>query len=363
MNDELSLSGLSLDGRRIDLGRLRAGTVLGLMGSPEDTAEVIASVAALSDVAPAPQLPTGIRAGRKRVRRWVKEYLRRADAGSGEAASAAAYSDFGVSPALLDARLGELGPGDAARLRLAVAWATGAQWLTFVDPFASVPGHIRTGLRARLAERAAETGRGIVFSSTTLTDFTVAEAGVADIEKGQLVAFGSLERVIAEPRGALPAELSGVNIYSGLARKGWVSIGHSAVRARTELDGKVFVTLGFRSALLSLDERDPAFTSATVFEAIVVGLRDRGSCIQAKLSPVDTEMGLPLTVDLADLAGVRDSAGRLHLEPADGRGFGVLHPGLGASISELRTNVKVGTHVFVEVDTSGLQAYSVEQFD
>ena len=125
------------------------------------------------------------------------------------------------------------------------------------------------------------------------------------------------------------------------------------MRARTELDGKVFVTLGWRAALLSLDEHDPAFTSATVFETIVTGLRDRGSCLQAKLSPVDTEMGLALDVDLADLAGVTD-------RPTDQAGFGVLHPGLGATITELRANVKVGTHVFVEVDTSALHAYPVE---
>ncbi|MGO1325053.1 MAG: ABC transporter, partial [Brevibacterium aurantiacum] len=41
-------------------------------------------------------------------------------------------------------------------------------------------------------------------------------------------------------------------------------------------------------------------------------------------------------------------------------GFAVLHPSLGESISALRTNVRVGTHVFVEVDTSALHAYSVE---
>ncbi|RBP67093.1 hypothetical protein DFO66_102146 [Brevibacterium sanguinis] len=358
MSDELSLSGLSLGRHQIDLGRLRAGSVLGLMGSPDDTAEVVSSVAALTSVAPEPHLPTGIRAGRRRVRRWVREYLRRVDAGSGEAALAAAYSDFGVRPGVLRARLDDLEPADAARLRFAVAWATGARWLAFVDPFAGVPGHVRTGLRARLAERAAESGRGVVFSSTTLTDFTIAEAGIANIEKGELVALGGLEQIVTEPRGALPAELSGVNIYSGLARKGWLSIGHSAVRARTELDGKVFVTLGWRSARLSLDEHDPAFTSATVFEAIVVGLRDRGSCIQAKLSPVDTEMGLALDVDLADLAGVRDGLG----VPAGGPGgFGILHPGLGESIAELRANVRVGTHVFVEVDTAGLHAYSIEQ--
>ncbi|UZD62109.1 ABC transporter [Brevibacterium sp. JSBI002] len=386
MNDELSLAGLQLDGREIDLGRLRAGTMLGLMGSPDSTTSVVLSAAALPHVAPPPRFPTGRRSGRLRVRSWMKGYLRKADAGSGEAASAAdpsaALTSFGLRPDVLRRRLDDLDATDRARLALAAAWASGAKWLTLIDPFGSVPGHLRTGLRGRFAELVAQEGRGVVFSSNSLTDHTIAEAGVADIEKDQLVALGSLEQIVTEPRGSLPAELSGVNVYSGLARKGWLSIGHSAVRARTELDGKVYVTLGWRAALLSLDEHDPAFTSATVFEAIVTGLRDRGSCLQAKLSPVDTEMGLALDVDLADLAGVasrqtdpadstksdasaesaEDSAATAESDAGEKPtvGFGVLHPGLGATISELRANVKVGTHVFVEVDTSALHAYPVE---
>lgn len=366
MNDELSLAGLQLDGREIDLGRLRAGTILGLMGSPDSTASVVLSVAALSDVAPPPQFPTGRRSGHLRVRRWWRRYLRNAGAGPGEAASAEALTTFGLGPTIMTRRLDDLDAIERARLILAAAWASGAKWLSLIDPFTSVPGHLRTGLRSQFAALVAAHGRGVVFTSNSLTDHTIAEAGVADIEKDQLVAFGSLAQIVSEPRGSLPAELSGVNVFSGLARKGWLSIGHSAVRARTELDGKVFITLGWRAARLSLDEYDESFTSAAVFEAIVTGLRDRGSCLQAKLSPVDTEMGLALDVDLADLAGVTELAGaQSTVDTADSAtspqpGFGVLHPGLGATITELRADVRVGTHVFVDVDTSALHAYSVE---
>lgn len=334
------------------------------MGSPDSTTEVVLSAAARPGVAPPPQIPTGFRSGRLRVRRWVRAYLRAADADPGEAASAAALSRFGLEPTVLRERIGDLDAATRAKLVLAAAWATGSEWLTFIDPFAGVPGHVRTGLRARLADLAASEDRGIVLSSTTLTDFIIAEAGVADVEKGELVAFGSLSSVVTEPRGSLPAELTGVNIWSGLARKGWLSIGHSAVRARTELDGKVLVTLPWRSAVVSLDEHDPAFTSAAVFEAIVVGLRDRGSAIQAKLSPVDTEMGLALDVDLADLAHLGAGGGEAGAAEGEagtpGTGYGILHPGLGEDLPALRRNLKVGTHVFVDVDTSALRAYSVE---
>ena len=118
-----------------------------------------------------------------------------------------------------------------------------------------------------------------------------------------------------------------------------------------------------------------------MFEAIVTGLRDRGTCLQAKLSPIDTEMGLALDVDLADLAGVPDrrpagtdesveapdgdeessAAGDVAADGRSSAGFGIIHPGLGATITELRENVRVGTHVFVEVDTSALHAYPVDE--
>src|SRR5699024_12502570 len=95
-----------------------------------------------------------------------------------------------------------------------------------------------------------------------------------------------------------------------------------------------------------------AFPSAVVFGARVTGRRAGGCCLQADLCPVDAEMGLALGVDLADLAGVTGGSTEA--------GFGVIQPGLGSTIAQLRANVRVGTHVFVEVDTSALHAYSVE---
>src|SRR5699024_9374770 len=78
-------------------------------------------------------------------------------------------------PEILRRRIDDLDSVDRARLRLAAAWASGAKWLTLIDPFASVPGHLRTGLRNRFAELVAHDGRGVVFSSNSLTDDTIAE--------------------------------------------------------------------------------------------------------------------------------------------------------------------------------------------
>src|SRR5699024_3138877 len=159
-------------------------------------------------VAPPPRLPTGRRSGRLRGRRRMSSCLRHAAAGTGEAASApamgaaTALTTFGLRPELVRRRLDARASRDRRRRRRAAAWASGAKSLTLIDPFASVPGHPPTGLRNRFAELVAHDGRGVVFSSTSLTDHTIAEAGVADIEKDQLVALGSLEQVVSEPRGS-----------------------------------------------------------------------------------------------------------------------------------------------------------------
>ena len=136
-------------------------------------------------------------------------------------------------------------------------------------------------------------------------------------------------------------------MFSGLARKGWLSIGHSQVRARTELDGKVFVTIPVNAVAMSFDVFDPIFTDETVFEALITQVRDAGERVQVVLSPVDTEVGLAMTADLWDFSG-------------QGQSSPVLHPALGTEVSEQATRVRAGTHVFVQVDTERMEAYPVE---
>ncbi|EFG48152.1 hypothetical protein HMPREF0183_0668 [Brevibacterium mcbrellneri ATCC 49030] len=229
------------------------------------------------------------------------------------------------------------------------ARATNASHVLLTDPLHGLTSSARTSLRNRILDTCKRLDLGLIMSTSSLTDAFVIGGWAIVVEKEQVADQGPIEAQLATPRSNLAAAHRRVNVFSGLARKGWLSIGHSQVRARTELDGKVFVTIPVNAVAMSFDEFDPVFTDETVFEALVTQVRDAGERVQVVLSPVDTEVGLAMTADLWDFSGQGQSSG----SP-------VLHPALGDGVSEQATRVRAGSHVFVQVDTARMEAYPVE---
>ncbi|WP_347031574.1 hypothetical protein [Brevibacterium paucivorans] len=227
------------------------------------------------------------------------------------------------------------------------AQATSATHVLLADPLHGLTSSARTSLRNRILDTCERLHLGLIMSTYSLTDAHVIGGWTIVVEKDQVADQGPLEAQLATPRSNLAAAHRRVNVFSGLARKGWLSIGHSQVRARTQLDGKVFVTIPVNAVAMSFDEFDPIFTDETVFEALITQVRDAGERVQVVLSPVDTEVGLAMTADLWDFSG-------------QGQPSSVLHPALGTEVSEQATRVRAGTHVFVQVDTERMEAYPVE---
>lgn len=219
--------------------------------------------------------------------------------------------------------------------------------MLLADPLHGLTSSARTSLRNRILDTCERLHLGLIMSTYSLTDAHVIGGWTIVVEKDQVADQGPLEAQLATPRSNLAAAHRRVNVFSGLARKGWLSIGHSQVRARTQLDGKVFVTIPVNAVAMSFDEFDPIFTDETVFEALITQVRDAGKRVQVVLSPVDTEVGLAMTADLWDFSG-------------QGQSSSVLHPALGTEVSEQATRVRAGTHVFVQVDTERMEAYPVE---
>lgn len=361
--------GLSLDGVRFADGPLSesplgAAENLALMGRAEDVSAALRGLAASAGLilAPAPDAEPRMRADR-----WLAR-----TAGTRAKADRARLRrrvDLGEETART--RIGELDAAQRARLRIAAALGAAASATTVThigldQPFADVPGHHRAGLRTMLVRELAADGLGVVCGTDAPTDALHLRGRVIELDAEQVTGEGSLGEVLAAPRGGLSAALAGANVMSGLARGGWLSIGHSAVRRRTELDGKVYVAVPTDAATLSFDEFDPRFSSDAVFEAVVVGVRDEGPLVQVRLSPADTEVGLPLVVDLFD-ASARRTWEITGLDGGDSGGadlvsgaWAVLHPGLGDDLAAQLDRVRVGARLFVDVDVERIRAYPVE---
>ncbi|GAB3563804.1 ATP-binding cassette domain-containing protein [Spelaeicoccus albus] len=153
------------------------------------------------------------------------------------------------------------------------------------------------------ALRAALTGfPGCVVMTTD--DAGVAESAdrIAVIDDGA-AQIGTPAEVRAHPRSTYAARLADVNFFTGLARGGRLSIGHSSISAPTELKGRVLITVPPRAVTVYPDE--PGGADRDVFEARIAhlagGRRAEGSTVpegrtlRLGLSPVDPERGLELT--------------------------------------------------------------------
>ncbi|WAL39727.1 hypothetical protein BRM1_10755 [Brevibacterium sp. BRM-1] len=383
---ELDLSTIVLAGTPLAPAPLGASDRLVLMGQSEEVGGALRAVRALPGAAGVPRPP---RDGR-RVRAWARAALAEALAGTRirrsavRAALVRAGADWGLPRAVLTrARLRDLTPLQRSRLQSALASAAaelgGAGWLVLEAPFGGLAGRERAGARDHLVRTLARRGLGLVMSTADPVDAGVVGGRVTVLEKGQVADSGPFGAQLAAPRSNLAAGLAGVNVFSALARGGWISIGHSQVRARTELDGKLFVTIPTSAVRLAVDEFSAHLTSDAVFEAVVVGIHDRGEGVQLTLSPTDTEAGLTLAADLFDFsaaaahaaaaraAGAQDAgAGSAEAQAAEPEGsgapaWGILHPGLGADVAAQLAVTGVGAHLFVEVDTAALRAYPVDR--
>ena len=373
----LAVHTVEVSGRPLVSAPLDPKGRLVVMGDRDDVSHVLERVAALPGTAVVPA-PDGAR------RLSVTAYLRRV-AGSGTPQQGEpepvdpdhALDAYGLSyDRLRRTRLGDLGPDTRVRLHLAAALVSGAQWPILDNPFAGLPGDLRAGVRGRLLGVCEEFGLGLVLASNDLLDAATTGGTTVVVEKGQVADAGELAAMLRSPRSNLAASFAGVNVFSGLARRGWLSIGHSQVRARTELDGKVFVTIPTDATTMSFDEFDPVFTAETVFEALIVGIRDRGGRLQIVVSPSDTEVGLAMTADVLDFRSPPGGPGHPQPNPESDPNhdaeappastteaspqWGVLHPGLGATVAETLANVRVGARVHIEVDTSRMHAYPVD---
>lgn len=337
-----------------------------LMGQSEDVAVATTVLGERARVVPA--VPVPAQSPRVRVRSVILKACKAAAPDSANLSDSfdKAATLWGIDPR---ARVRDVKPRLLPVLAgITLAIVAEPTHVVFAYPFDTATGSARTALRNRLTDVCERLGVGLIVSTRSVTDAFALDGWTVVLEKGQVADQGPLAGQLATPRSNLAAAHARVNVFSGLARRGWLSIGHSQVKAKTDLDGKVFVTIPHDATTLSFDEFDPVFMSDTdtsdtgmsdtVFEALITQVRDSGDRVQLVLSPADTEVGLALTTDLWDVG-----AGRSGARPAEGGpdlGRGILHPALGDTVAQQARRVRAGARVFVQVDTARMRAYPVD---
>ena len=403
----LDLSSVRLSGDPLTSTPLNGGDDLVLMGRAEDVSAVLRAVAELPGARALPN-PTGEgREARERLSRWLRTHTGVTDAARQQEVLTRVGLASDVGPRT---RIEDLGLVSRVRLRLAAVVLVGeaAADVTHIvldSPFAEVPGHQRAGLRSILVRELRSSGLGAILSTDSPVDALVLGARIIELDAEQVAQEGDATTILGRPRGGLTASLAGANVMSGLARRGWLSIGHSQVRRRTDLDGKVYLAIPTDAVTLSVDEFDPAFRGESVFEVIVIGIRDEGSLLQVRLSPADNEAGLPLVADVLDASSRRawgaitpaqggettpggpvagTTAGeapghRTPAEDADGLAaaddepagtsaadspapgtWALLQPGLGPDLETQLRRITMGSRLWAEVDTQRIHVWSVE---
>ena len=386
----LDLSGIRLSRQPLSLQPLHGGDALVLMGREDDVTAVLRAVETLPGVSPVPAPATTGRGARKRMGRWLATITGVRDAAHQQAALTDAGLAADIGPRT---RMSALDTTGRARVRIAAvsllgAHAPGTTHVVLDAPLNNVPGHQRAGLRSTLSRALQTHSLGAILSTDSPVDALVLDARTIELDAQQVAQEGDPTTILGKPRGGLSASLARANVMSGLARRGWLSIGHSQVRRRTDLDGKVYLAIPTDAVALSVDEFDPSFRGEFVFETIVIGIRDDGNILQVRLSPVDNEAGLPLVVDVLDASPRRawtaitpalgGEAGTTETAPAEvaaspetspspaaepapaSASWALLHPGLGPDLETQLGRIRMGSRLWTEVDTQRIHVWSVE---
>ena len=394
----LDLSAVRLSGDPLTSTPLNGGDDLVLMGRAEDVSAVLRAVADQPGTRALPAPAGEGREARERLGRWLQTHTGVTDTTRQQEVLTRVGLASDVGPRT---RIEDLSLVSRARLRFAAVVLVGetAADVTHVvldSPFADVPGHQRAGLRSILVRELRTSGLGAVLSTDSPVDALVLGARTIELDAEQVAQEGGATSSQGRPRGGGTAALGGADVMSGLARRGWLSIGHSQVRRRTDLDGKVYLAIPTDAVTLSVDEFDPAFRGESVFEVIVIGIRDEGSLLQVRLSPADNEAGLPLVADVLDassrrawgaitpaLGGEATPGGPIANSPGEGvpddrtaaaepggasaadapapGTWALLQPGLGPDLESQLGRITMGSRLWAEVDTQRIHVWSVEE--
>jgi iron(III) transport system ATP-binding protein len=106
-------------------------------------------------------------------------------------------------------RPSELSGGEQQRVGLARALAREARLYLLDEPTAHLDTHVRTAFQESVLARRSETGAAIIYATHDAAEALAIADGVAVIEGGRLIQFGTPVEVYAQPVNTSAADLSG----------------------------------------------------------------------------------------------------------------------------------------------------------
>ena len=111
---------------------------------------------------------------------------------------------------------GTLSGGQAARVALARALATGPRLLVLDEPMAALDVTARQEMRRLVARRCAEEGLTLLLVTHDVLDLTTLAEDVVVLDRGRVVEQGPTARVLSAPRSDFVAHLTGTAVLTGV---------------------------------------------------------------------------------------------------------------------------------------------------
>ena len=111
---------------------------------------------------------------------------------------------------------GTLSGGQAARVALARALATGPRLLVLDEPMAALDVTARQEMRRLVARRCAEEGLTLLLVTHDVLDLTALAEDVVVLDRGRVVEQGPTARILSAPRSDFVAHLTGTAVLTGV---------------------------------------------------------------------------------------------------------------------------------------------------
>ena len=194
-------------------------------------------------------------------------------------------------------RPGQLSGGEAQRVGLARALASAPALLLLDEPLSSMDAGARGRMRRLLSRHLAEFDGPRVLITHDAAEASLLADQVVVIEDGSVTQSGTPGDLLRAPRTAYAADLAGLNLLSGSAAAGAVSVagGLTVQTADTSLDGDVLLTIHPRAVAIHVER--PGGSPRNAWRSAVTSIETLGD-----LCRVQFEDPVPLIAEITAAA-------------------------------------------------------------